>query len=787
MVDPLNSLMTSAQRLANDSSLSEDDYVYLKDGKLHVEGRLGHAFTLTSTKARTSQALFRAFAKYYGDAGRKARTTFDRSYFGDHQLKVKDLRSAFKKAEKTKLADMKAALSQRYGVEMGDALARLEDHVERGGSVTQKMIGRAMDQVFGQGASAVVIGNAKGSYLESMPELMQAASDAKAQINLLQNQPKRVMAAIFDVCRRGPLTKASVEQAVTKFFASSRLAKLAPELRSLPDHPTLEQVTKLFSNANHLYKQAKIEAFEKEVVNDSALEAHLGLKKKFADGAELSEAERRAIRACLPKLKTAARRLRQAAIRFVKQHPQASNDTKQLAKDRAEELIRAGEFSEQAVADLLRGLELQQRLETDYDFGVEHELQKHADWSPQQVDCFRHVMEKIHGEHPGMNLFTEGNNPVAETVAKYVAGEKAALPADVAAYGRNAEIFYIEVLALAGDQLAPMLLAKFPDLVARVQDGEPLTMNLAAQVCFGAPAEVGNVSHRHEVERCFENLQLAFVVEQLATQAERDEALAAARGALPQGPEAAVNEYAKTLLNARLDGKARSVIMAMQMGLSLEAALLRSADLERPLKLADFAVKPRAVMGKTLAREKEVANWCIDFQRQGEGTKEPRHAQGATRITVTEPEGAVTLEHNGSEGLTQEEAAAFDAAELTSKHQKVIDALTRLCGANGAQCTTAIALLSQSGPVVFNRTFMHLVKGAHPDGEHAPMAYDFSKRANGDVVLRMQSPADPATAKLDVTAVVHPDGTHEVEDFSFLSPAAQRKADEDALIIEPLL
>ena len=797
MVDPLNSLMLSAQRLANDSNISADDYVYFKNGKLHVEGRLGHAFTRTSTKAKTSQALFRAFTTYYGDAGREARSEFNRGYFGDHQLKVSDLRHAFKKAEEMKLADMKAALSQRYGQNMGDALASMERLVNGGGSVTQKMIGRAMDEVFGQGASAVVIGSAKGNYLESMPALMQAASEATAQIDLLRDQPKRVMDAIFDVCRRGPLTKASVTQAVTKHFNCNRLEKLGGEISNLPDHPTLEQVTKLFTKANLLYNKAKVDEFENKVVKDSALEACLGLKQKFADGAELTEAECREIRARLPRLKAAAKRLRQAAIRFAKNLPQASNATKQLAKDRAEEFIRAGRFGDQAESDLINGLELHHRLETNYDFGVTHEVGKHENWSPEQVACFRKVMTKIHDEYPRMNLFTEGVSPVAERVAKYVSGEMAALPADAAAFGDNADIFYIEALAMAGDHLAPMLLDKFPAIMERVQAGEPLTMDLAAEVCFGVPTGLANVSHRQEVDGCFEKMLLAFVAERLATQAERDDALAMARGAMPQGAEADINQYAKTLLNVRLDAKARSVVMAMQMGLSLEAALLRGTDLDQPLNLEDFAVKPRASMGKTLSREKEVANWCIDFQRQGEGAidgerqdegaKVTRHAQGATRITVTQSDGEVTLEHNGSEGLAKDEAAAFDAAQLTSKHQRVIDALTRLCGVNEAQCTTAISLLSQSGPVAFNRTFMQLVNGADQDGEHAPMLYHFSKRDNGDVELHMQSPEDPATAKLDVSVVIHPDGTHVLEAFSFLSPAAQQAANADANIIEPLI
>ncbi len=782
MVDPLNSLMTSAQRLANDKSLSDDTYVYLKDGKLHAENRLSHAFTFSSTKAKTSQALYRAFTKYYGDDGCTARKEFERSYYGFHQLKVKDLRKAFATAEATKLNTMTESLSKAYGEAMGDALAPLSTHVARGGSVTQKMIGQVMDRVFGDGASAVVLGNAKGNYLESMPALMQAASDAKAEIDKLQGKPGRVMDAIFDVCRRGPLAKANVEQTLAKCFPGCDLSALKGEIGRLPDAPSMEQVTSLFDHANLLYNRAQITAFTAKVVKDSSLEMHLGLNKRYERGDVLSEELRRDIRARMPQLKAAAKNVRNAAARFLKQHSQASDGLKALAKSSAEKLIRTGEFSAEAIENMVNGLKDQYRRETNFGFGLSYEVKQHEDWSTEQKQFFRDVMTKLHAEYPAMNLFTEGNSTVAQKVAKYLDGEYAVGPADVAAYGRDAEIFCAEAMALAGDLFASMLMTKLPDIIRSAGEGN-LTMDEAAQVCFGLPADAEGARRGGQVEDRFSVMQQAYVSERLATPAQRDEAYRWARRELPHGSETEVKELARKRLHQQLDAPTLGVCLGLQMGLSLEAALQRGSDRDRALELADFAVKPRAVPGRTQSREKEVANWLIDFQRQGSGKGTKRLDQGATRITVTEPGGAVTSVHNGKEGLPEAEVEAFEADRLTSKHQAVIDALVRLCGANEAQCTTAIAMLSQAGPVALNRTLMQLVNGAHGDGEHAPMIYDFSKRANGDVVLHAQSPADPAKARLDVTAVIRSDGTHKLEALSFMSPAAR----QEALEIEPLI
>ncbi len=47
-----------------------------------------------------------------------------------------------------------------------------------------------------------------------------------------------------------------------------------------------------------------------------------------------------------------------------------------------------------------------------------------------------------------------------------------------------------------------------------------------------------------------------------------------------------------------------------------------------------------------------------------------------------------------------------------------------------------------------------------------------TKRENGDVVLAMATAADAGAAQLDVTVVIHPDGRHELENFSLEAPKA---------------
>ncbi len=225
---------------------------------------------------------------------------------------------------------------------------------------------------------------------------------------------------------------------------------------------------------------------------------------------------------------------------------------------------------------------------------------------------------------------------------------------------------------------------------------------------------------------------------------------------------------AEALLLQKVRGLLPFVQSALQAGLGLQAAIAHGNDRRLPLAFADFVVKPSAHTLAIPPRDQAMALFVNDFQRQGEH-EASRTAAGAMSITVTDAKGGVTTVRNGSAGFTEAELADFNRSKVTSRHRAVERALEQFCGENARQCDAAIAMLGQGGSISFLRMFGTLVEGAG-GMEHSAANYQFARRDNGDVVLAMATAAGDGAARLEATVVIHPDGSHELANFSLEPP-----------------
>ncbi len=771
MVAPLGSLMPSMEQIANDRRLSDDAYVFVKNGRVVTEGRLGHAFTFFSTKARSAQWIARAFSdRFAGEAGRAARNVFDRNLSGLHQVKVGDLRRAFRTAfgmeEAARLSEMAKTLRSRCGdAVVGDALAPLSEHLMAGGKATPQLIGKALDRAFGRGTAAVVMASRENVTIESLPDLMLAASDVQNEVQCLKNEPQRVLDAVFDVFRQGALTKAAVQATVAKRFAGSHLERLKTDLQALPENVTLAQAAKIFHKANYLRNRSEVMAFREKHVPDTAIAEALGLVALTTSGGELSAERREEILRQLPEVTRAAKGLRAAAKDFLAKHPKASSLCRDFVTRQAEQCIAAGELTPRSVNELRRSAEDFYRRETDFEYGVGCELAKHPGWTREQKALFSNVMKKVRQQFPVMNLFTDAPNPPAERAAAYVSGDGTLRPASAAHLGAEGQALCGALLTAGGDALAPLLLEALPALL-REKAAADITLDDVVAHCCGSRAEAAGAGKRGDVEARVEQLIGRRITERLATDEDRAKALREARREHPRATEAEIQKLAQRQLDRDLTMPREIVFRMLRLGLSLDAAVACTTDRRRAVTLADFTAPPCAVLGQNRTEEEWLAGWLGDFCRQGEASSPQRSAQGATHITVTEPGGGVTTVHNGADGLAPEEVADFDEGKMTSRHRTLLAALERLCSSQ-AQRLAALATLTQSGPVGYNRTFARVVAGADPMLEHAAMNYRFTKNEEGDVILDMTSPAKPGAAQLQVNVVIHPDGAMEVAQFAF--------------------
>lgn len=771
MTKPIDfkALMMSAQDIVNDDRIKDSAYVFIKKGKLYTEGRFSHAFTFQSTKAKTAQFLASAFTKSYsGDDVIAARNQFDPFLYGAHQLRVKDLRNAFKTAEAGRLTAMSAELRSVYGDGVGDALAPLTAHVNNRRSVTQPMIGQVVDRVFGEGTASVVLQNREGAGLESLPEVM---SSAKAQVEALRAKPARVANAVMEACRRGPLMKASLEETINDLFATPSLHRLRSSLRELPERPTLEQATKLFEKANALFVSDRYAEFKAEVLkDDQALFTCLGLDEKSTKHIEFTDEIRRDVMARLPQAQADAKRVRDAAASFLAEHSKASQACKESVRKKAEALVSAGRFSEAAVKEMLDEAATAYQRETDFDFGLAYELNHRPGWSEDDKAFYSDVMKRLNRFFPTDNLFTDGAVPVAERVARILNHNYVGQASDAAAFSREGQVFYVAMLALTDACNAPDLCRKLPEILAG-GDPDAVTWDDIARHCYGVPSGLEAGASRGDVQRQFMKLQGDYIAERLNTPERLEKCRRQARREKPRAKASEIEAKAQALCLKEVSVLRVCLQAAMTTGLSLESAIARGNNLRLPLLLKDFAMAPSAHSLKIPDREQAMANWANDFQRQGQNEAN-RSEIGPTTVTVTEPQGAVTKVHNGTEGLSPEELVLFNKSKVTSKHRTVEAALERLCGPNARQCDAAIEMMSQNGPISAYRSFGSVMEGSGANYEHTAVNYQFTKNDQGDVLLSLRTSA-AGNATLDVKVVIHPDGTHRMTAFSFLPAPAQ--------------
>ncbi len=420
MVAPLNSLMLSAQQIANNTKLSDDTFIYLKKGKLHTEGNLQHHFTFKSTKAHTSQKLCTAFREAYQDSSDAVRRDFLRTLDGRHQITVGELRKAFATAEAKKLATLTQSLSQKYGQAMGDALAPLAEHVKSGGSVTQKMIGKAMNQAFGKSTSQLVLGNLQGAYLENLTDLMEAAELAQDKASALRKKPLHLRKAVHDLCSQGEPTKENVMKALNKHYPSAVISQMKQDAAALSARPTFEEAMAFLEKAETVHNQAQLAKLQAKVGDDEALMDLFGLSKMIKDNLPLSLQDKTQIETQLPAMKAAARQLRSAANRYIENNPELSPDGCRHVKNLAEQYIREGRLTAAGLEDLKNEANVRKWRETNFEYAVNYEAQKHPQWSSKQKTFYTELMKRIHANHKHDQVFTKGSPTVADLVAKEV-------------------------------------------------------------------------------------------------------------------------------------------------------------------------------------------------------------------------------------------------------------------------------------------------------------------------------------------------------------------------------
>ncbi len=434
MVDPLSSLMVAAQQIANNDSLSDNAYVYIKKGKIHTESYFSHLFTRSSTKQSTTQSLIADFNKHYGLNSYVERTKqklgdrtlehtsdpFFRSCDGSHQLTVGDLRKAFKTAEAAKLATLKEELTRVWGRQMGDALAPLVAHTKDkdGGTVSQKMIGKAIDKYFSRGTSKILFGNLKDQYVGNLPELMSAAYRIRDKAALLRDKPARVLRAVGDLCK-GDLTKENVTETLKKHFTSDKMSEINGRLAALPAKPSFEEAVALLSDAERIFNAELLQKMLAKVGDDESLAASLGLPKMLKANEPLDPWHQETIESQLPGLRQAAQQLRNAAEQYIKENPELSRDGCNYVKSLAEKHIRENNFITGA-EELKNAANVRKWRETNFDFGLNYELREHSNWSSAQKDFFKAVMIELHKGHKNTPLFAVGKPPMAERVATQV-------------------------------------------------------------------------------------------------------------------------------------------------------------------------------------------------------------------------------------------------------------------------------------------------------------------------------------------------------------------------------
>ena len=156
----------------------------------------------------------------------------------------------------------------------------------------------------------------------------------------------------------------------------------------------------------------------------------------------------------------------------------------------------------------------------------------------------------------------------------------------------------------------------------------------------------------------------------------------------------------------------------------------------------------------------------LDFHRQG--------AAGETSVKIIN-KGQIFEADNGLDGLSEEEIAAFSAADPMSKTIAIDEALTQFCGNNPDQLRAVIQQLAQGGVVFFMHSMPSVMKLGH-GSEHAAVRYQLEKDDAGNVLLKAKTPESTKEVSFSVSCTIHPDGSVVYTDLDYTPHIARAAA-----------
>ncbi len=786
MVAPLSDLMKSFQDIANDTKISDKAYVFVKNGRAQAEGKVSHWFTGLQVKADGVLALLRELRARYGSEfthDALAPLLFKFSS-GAKQMKVGDLRRFFQAAEQVRLNAVAQSIRDACGDGYDDALAPLSAHIGRNRVVGHAEVHAAVRRQFGERVSSILMHGRSNDYLDSLPELFASARTLSEKLNALR---PRAQDAVADFCRRGLMTRKSLKEVLRDRLAPANggwhntLKELVNKLPA--EGVTIDQAIEICHAADLFRNRSIISRFESEIGDDDVCRL-LGLDAMHNDGVELTDAMRQEFLARAEPLKADAERFR-AAIGEVFRNAagegvQASENFEDDARSMASAYIQAGRLTDADLAAFKEDVRTRALRETNYDFALDYELsrvERHPAWTAEQKAQFKSTMDWLRAEFPGADLFCVKDS-AAKIVAKFVSGSASASPQDSAH-----PLVFLKAAALVDDRIATYALEKTKALAAKFPDGRFHVADVG-QALFGDGVRVpeaaqGYVGVQNELDHLYDaaiwQRLKAVMPEAAAAEARRRDQLVA------QGmPAAEAAGMAQMMVMNEPDFQnAISCVATAQFGgLGFEAALTHALNKTLPVHLADFGIKPRVTLLGMETPQKAEAQWCQDFERQGEAGGDQRSDIGKTSITVKLANRTVS-EHNGKAGLAPGEAALFDSHQPVGKMQTILGALRELCGGNDLLYTTAVAALSQSGIVTYVKATSGVVEGADGKLEHAPLAYVIEKSADGGLVIEAKTPAARQTAVLEARLVIHPNGANEFTKLDVTPLAAQRAQPEE--------
>ena len=788
MVAPLTDLMRSFQDIANNRQISDNDYVFVKHGRAQVEGKLSHKFTSIERNAKSVRLLMQELRARYGV--RIGTSAFLPELYrfsgGGKQLKVGDLRRIFQVGEFMRLSQVAQAIRQSCGEGYDDALRPLSEHLQasRMVMVSDADARAAIVSRFGEKIASVVLAGRSDISLESLPKLFSSARQLGVRLN---GQPARVQDAVVDFCRSGVKTRDALgdvlEQHFPKAGGRERDQRLVGMFNALPANGiTLDQAIEFFNKAN-FFRNRQIMSDFQDSVGDKDVCHVLGLDDLCRDGAELTTSLRRRVEAQKDVLLAGARLIREA-VDEVFRKAMGENAVKSSAFSRdsqflASEFICAARFSDEDLLAFKDAVCERLRRETDYDFGRDYELNRvvrEPAWTEEKKALFGGVMDWLHREFPGSELFFTDTGPM-KTVLRVLNGDVAGLDRE------EHPLEFLKAVALTGELDVPYVKERLPVLLARFPDGNFTQADLC-HVLYGshvvAPDAAQGVSAAvRRFSRLSDQLVWGLVKTGLPAAADAEKKRQDEFKQLGMSDEEASDAARDEVMQeSKYQSVIGDVMAAQSAGLTLEASVAHALDKHLAVHLPDFAVRPKITPFGMPTKELAEAQWVIDFARQGEGYGKHRRDAGRTSVTVKLSDRTVT-ETNGKAGLSPDELALLDSDKRMSKHEAILGALRELCSGNDRLYLHAVAAITQAGIVTYVASTCGVVAGADGLKEHAPLAYTIEKDGDGNVVIEAKTPEGRPTARLEARVVIHSDGS---SDFTRLdiTPLVREPAQQEA-------